>query len=50
MHEYDVALKRILTRPGSALLAALTGLDTLNWLNVEMPSVRNLRVDTLGQS
>jgi hypothetical protein len=49
MHEYDIALKRILTRPGSALLAALTGADRLQWLNVETPRVRNLRLDLLGQ-
>ena len=50
MHEYDVALKRILTRPGSVLLTALTGFDRLQWLNVETPTVRNLRVDALGKS
>ena len=55
MHEYDVALKRILTRPGSAVLAALlraTGLQSvegLRWLNVELPKVNNLRVDQLGR-
>ena len=49
MHEYDVALKRILTRPGSVLLKALTGSSSLRWLNVEMPLVRNLRADLLGQ-
>jgi hypothetical protein len=48
MHEYDVALKRILTRPGSALLHALTGCHRLNWLNVELPKVNNPRVDLLG--
>jgi predicted transposase YdaD len=48
MHEYDVALKRILTRPGSALLYALTGASELRWLNVELPKVNNLRVDLLG--
>jgi hypothetical protein len=48
MHEYDVALKRILTRRGSALLRALTGRSRLRWLNVEMPRVSNLRVDLLG--
>jgi hypothetical protein len=49
MHEYDVALKRILTRPG-LLLTALTGSPSLRWLNVEAPLVRNLRVDLLGES
>ena len=50
MHEYDVALKRILTRPGSMLLTALTGSSSLRWLNVEVPKVNNLRVDLPGES
>jgi hypothetical protein len=50
MHEYDVALKRILTRPGRMLLTALTGSPSLRWLNVEVPKVNNLRVDLLGES
>jgi hypothetical protein len=49
VHEYDVALKRILTRPGSVLLSAITGSPSLRWLNVETPLVRNLRVDLLGE-
>jgi predicted transposase YdaD len=53
MHAYDVALKRILTRPGSALLRLLAGADgdeatEIRWLNVELPKVNNLRVDLLG--
>lgn len=50
MHEYDVALKNILTRPGSTLLADLTGSSSLRWLNVETPKVSNRRVDLLGES
>jgi hypothetical protein len=49
VHEYDVALKRILTRPGSALLADLTGSGELRWLNVELPRVNNPRVDLLAE-
>jgi hypothetical protein len=49
MHEYDVALKNILTRPGSALLVHLTGASSLKWLNVEAPKVNNRRVDLLGE-
>jgi hypothetical protein len=49
MHEYDVTLKRILTRPGSALLVALTGSPSLRWLNVELPKVNNRRLDLLGE-
>jgi hypothetical protein len=49
MHEYDVALKNILTRPGSSVLAQLTGASSLKWLNVEAPKVSNQRVDLLGE-
>jgi predicted transposase YdaD len=49
MHEYDVALKNILTRPGSSALAQLTGASSLKWLNVEAPKVSNRRVDLLGE-
>jgi hypothetical protein len=49
MHEYDVALKNILTRPGSSVLAQLTGASSLKWLNVEAPKVNNRRVDLLGE-
>jgi hypothetical protein len=49
MHEYDVTLKNILTRPGSSVLAQLTGLSSLKWLNVEAPKVSNRRVDLLGE-
>src|SRR5271155_2304975 len=48
MHEYDVALKNILTRPGSSVLEQLTG-ASLKWLNVEAPKVSNRRVDLLGE-
>jgi len=49
MHEYDVALKNILTRPGSSVLAQLTGESSLKWINVEAPKVSNRRVDLLGE-
>jgi len=48
MHEYDVALKNILTRPVSSVLAQLTGASA-KWLNVEAPKVSNRRVDLLGE-
>ncbi len=50
MHEYDAALKKILTRPGSRLLRALTGCDSLRWLNVDLQKSRSLRVDLLGEA
>jgi hypothetical protein len=49
MHEYDVALKNILTRPGNSVLAQVTGASSLKWLNVEAPKVSNRRVDLLGE-
>ncbi len=49
MHEYDVALKNMLDRPGSSVLAELTGASSLKWLNVEAPKVSNRRVDLLGE-
>jgi hypothetical protein len=49
MHEYDVALKNMLTRSGSLALVQLTGTSSLRWLNVESPTVSNRRVDLLGE-
>jgi len=49
MHEYDAALKNILMRPGSSVLAQITGASSLKWLNVEAPKVSNRRVDLLGE-
>jgi predicted transposase YdaD len=49
MHEYDVALKNILTTPGSSVLTQLTGASSLRWINVEAPKVNNRRVDLLGE-
>src|SRR5580692_5918083 len=49
MHEYDIALKNILTRAGSSVLVQLTGASSLKWLNVEAPKVSNQRVDLLGE-
>jgi hypothetical protein len=42
MHEYDVALKNIITRPGSSILTQLTGVSSMRWINVEAPKVNNL--------
>ena len=49
MHEYDVALKNILTKPGTSILVQLTGASSLRWINVEAPKVSNRRVDLLGE-
>jgi hypothetical protein len=49
MHEYDVALKDILTRAGSSALAQLTGAASVKWLTVEAPKVSKRHVDLLGE-
>ena len=47
MHEYDVALKRVLRGKAREVLRQLTGLTIVEWLNIELPEVRNLHVDLL---
>ena len=49
MHEYDIALKTFL-RQGRESLLALTSLTIDRWHNVELPEVRNRRVDLLGEA
>jgi hypothetical protein len=46
---YDTALKTFL-RHGREMLRALTGVSVERWLNVELPEVRNRRVDLLGET
>lgn len=50
MHEYDTILKRLLMRFSPAAAAQLTGFEVRRWLNVELPEVRTLRVDLLGET
>ncbi len=50
MHEYDTILKRLLMRFSPAAAAQLTGFEVRRWLNVELPELRNLRVDLLGET
>jgi predicted transposase YdaD len=50
MHEYDITLKRILTREPRGVLARLTGLEVALWHNSELPEVRSQRVDLLGET
>lgn len=50
MHEYDIALKVALQGAARLVRRELTG-DTIDrWLNVELPEVRNTRVDLLGEA
>jgi predicted transposase YdaD len=50
MHEYDIALKSILTRPAGSALARLTGVEVARWHNTELPEVRSRRADLLGET
>ena len=50
MHEYDIALKNILTRREGTVLTRLTGLEVAHWHNSELPEVRSLRADLLGET
>ena len=49
MHEYDIALKTFL-RQGRQSLLEPTSLIVDRWHNVELPEVRNRRVDLLGEA
>src|SRR5882757_4956635 len=50
MHEYDIAFKTLLMRPGGSILSTITGFCIERWHNVELPEVRNLHVDLLGET
>ena len=50
MHEYDIALKSILTRPEGSALHRLTGFAVARWHNAELPEVRSRRADLLGEA
>jgi len=50
VHEYDIALKSILTRRSGSVLSRLTGLTVSRWHNSELPEVRSQRADLLGET
>src|SRR5580692_10048871 len=50
MQEYDVALKLLLRGSAKLAMRELAGVPVENWLDVELPHIRNLRVDLLGQA
>ena len=50
MHDYDIALKLTLQGAAGLALRELTGVNIERWLNVELPEVRNTRVDLLGET
>ena len=50
MQEYDAALKLLLQGSATLTMRELTGTVVKKWLNVEMPKVRSLRLDLLGET
>ena len=50
MHEYDIAPKSVIRRLSAPVLEALTGFAIDRWHNVELPEVRSLRADMIGES
>ncbi len=50
MHEYDIALKNVIRRLSGRVLESLTGFAIERWHNVELPEVRSLRADIIGET
>jgi predicted transposase YdaD len=50
VHEYDIALKSVIRRLSGPALQTLTGFAIQRWHNVELPEVRALRVDMVGET
>ena len=50
MHEYDITLKRIMTRLPGRVVEEMTGFAVERWLNGELQVVRDCRVDMLGET
>jgi len=50
MQEYDVALKLLLQGQAKRTIGELTGTAIVKWLDVELPKVRNPRLDLLGET
>ena len=50
MHEYDIALKSVIRRLSGNALQAITGFAIERWHNVELPEVRTLRMDMVGET
>ena len=50
MHEYDTVLKALLLRSANSIIEQIAGTKIVRWLNVELPTVQNTRVDLLGES
>lgn len=50
MARFDITLKSLLQDADITFLKLLTGSGVRAWLDVELPTVRNLRVDRLGEA
>jgi len=48
--DYDVTLKLMLRDPFERAVNAATGLSIERWLDVELPQIRNPRMDLLGEA
>ncbi len=49
MQDFDTILKQLLSSPGSNAVQYITGHRMVSWRNVEMPTTRNLRADSVGR-
>jgi hypothetical protein len=50
MQIYDVALKLLLRGSAKLAMRELTGASVESWVDAELPRIRNLRVDLLGET
>jgi len=50
MQKYDVALKNVLMRGRAGFLSRILEVEIAQFLNAELPEVRSLRVDLLGEA
>ncbi len=49
MQDFDTTLKQLLHDPAGEALHYITGRRIVSWGNVEMPTTRNLRADSIGK-
>jgi hypothetical protein len=50
VHPYDTTLKSVIRRLSRSVLETLTGFPVERWHNVELPEVRTLRADMIGET
>ncbi len=49
MQDFDTILKQLLHEPDGEAVRYITGHRVVSWRNVEMPTTRNLRADSIGK-